>query len=362
VNRWSIDGHPFRDDDGSLWLFYSARSEETRFHGAEGTGTMCDRLLAPDRLDGTPTRVTFPSQRWEGNPEGDWFWNEAPYVLKRRGWYHQMYSGGFFAEDTYAVGCATARAVSGRWQKRDDNPIFAGRGRFRGPGHNSFVFGPDVASPYAVYHAYVGDDPGRKVNLDRLVWTGDLPTILGPTDGEQPAPPPPVFDPRVPHWRSEAWARGRWVEVGGARFALAPASVWHQVEVVQVDGRFAVRIGGVLRASRPAEPGLVEPLFSSDGEVAFVTASSALSDGAVHELPAGSSYVWRWSGEGKLELTLAVDGSVELVIGDETTQSEGERGAYRLVQFKHAGPAGEISVHAGDDGAVVTDLAVYARP
>src|SRR5919202_6456612 len=116
VDRWSIDGHPFRDDDGTMWLFYNVRTEdEPGWNGLPGTGTVCDRLREPDRLAGRSSIVTFPSQRWEGNAAGDWFWNEAPYVLKRRGSYFQMYSGGFFEEDTYAIGCAVARQVDGPW-------------------------------------------------------------------------------------------------------------------------------------------------------------------------------------------------------------------------------------------------------
>ena len=29
-DEWAIDAHPFQDDDGSWWLFYNARNDETR--------------------------------------------------------------------------------------------------------------------------------------------------------------------------------------------------------------------------------------------------------------------------------------------------------------------------------------------
>jgi GH43 family beta-xylosidase len=363
LDRWSIDGHPFRDDDGTMWLFYNVRTEdEPGYDGPPGTGTLCDRLTGPDRLEGRPRLVTFPSQRWEGNAEGDWYWNEGPYVLKRRGRYFQMYSGGYFYDETYGVGCAVAPAVGGPWVKRDDNPIFRSSERIRGPGHHSFVFGPDAATTYAVYHGYVPGDSGRKVHLDRLVWGGDAPRISGPTDGDQPAPAPPVLDAAVPHWRGEAWVRGAWVEVAGDRFGLEPTDVWHQVEAIEFGGRISVRVGGVLRSSRPVEPGSRPDVFASDGEVTCVTLTSVLEDGAVHELPAGSSYVWRWGGSGPLELDVAVDGTIELVVGEDAATYEGERGRYRLVHLVHEGGADRISVRAGRDGAVVTDLSVHARP
>jgi hypothetical protein len=272
-----------------------------------------------------------------------------------------MYSGGHFDSDTYAIGCASATELLGPWSKYADNPIFQGRGRIRGPGHHSFVFGPDATTPYAVYHGYVDGERGRKVMLDRLVWSGDLPRIAGPTDVPQPVPPRAAFDARVPHRRAEAWVRGRWVEVEGARFELAEDAVWHQVEVVETDRRWAVRVGGVLRASRPALRALGMPDVRSDGDVTHLTVASALEDGGLHELPASSWYVWEWGGEGRLELELAIDGTVDLVIGDQHHVCEGDRGGFRFVQFAHDAPAAEIAVRAGPDGAVVTDLAVRAR-
>jgi GH43 family beta-xylosidase len=363
LDRWSIDGHPFRDDDGTMWLFYNVRTEDQpAYNGLPGTGTVCGRLIAPDRVDGHAHEVTFPSQRWEGNADGDWYWNEGPYVLKRRGRYFEMYSGGYFEDETYGVGCAVAPEVSGRWVKRDDNPLLRSRGNILGPGHHSFVFGPDGATTYAVYHGYVLGSLGRKVHLDRLVWAGDVPRIAGPTDEEQPVPPPAVFEEAVPHWRGEAWVRGNWVEVGGERFELAPADVWHQVEAIEFAGRLTTRVGGVLRASRPVDGASRPGAFASDGKVACATVSSTLEDGALHELPAGSSYVWRWGGSGPLELDLAVDGAVELVVRDEVVSHDAERGRYSVVHLVHDGAADEIAVAAGADGAVVTDLSVHARP
>jgi GH43 family beta-xylosidase len=359
---WSIDGHPFRDDDGSMWLFYNIRSEETRAaNGAWGTGTVCDRLLAPDRVEGGPTPVTFPSQDWEG-PYGDWYWNEGPYVLKRRGTYYQMYSGGYHADGSYAIGIADARAPRGPWEKAPDNPILTSSARITGPGHHSFVYGPDAATVYAVYHGYVGGEPGRKVNLDRLYWRGDRPQIAGPTDGEQPVPPLPRHVDSVPHWRGEVWARGTAVDVRGVRFELPPDDAWHQVEAVESGGRVAVRIGGVLVASYPStEPGRSEPFFAGDGELAALTVSSCLRDDELHDLPAGSTHVWEWGGDGRLELALAVKGSIELAFDDAVHVLDGPADSFRLVRLVHDHGAGSIIARTRRAAATVADLAVYAR-
>ena len=363
TDHWAIDGHPFRDDDGTMWLFYNVLTEELGLEGVlPGTGTVVDRLLAPDRLANSPSTVTLPSERWEGVPTEDWYWVEAPYVLKRRDTYFQMYSGGAFADDSYAIGLAEAASVRGPWTKDPENPVVRGRGRIRGPGHHSFVFGPDVATRYAVYHGYVHGVDGRKVHLDRLFWRGDRPLVAGPTDGEQPVPAPPVFDPAVPHWRAEAWVRGTWVEVGGVRFALEPSDVWHQVEVVQAEDRFAVRVGGVLRASHPGFSARGGAVFRADGDMREQTITSALEDGAVHGLPARSSYTWAWGGEGPLELAVAATGTIEVRLDDRVRQDEGGADRYRLIRLSELRGAREITVAARDEGATVADVSVIARP
>lgn len=360
VDVWSIDGHPFRDDEGTMWLFYNVRTADLGLDDLlPGTGIVVDRLVAPDRLAGDPVPVTLPSAAWEGVPTNDWYWNEAPFVLKRRGRYYELYSGGAFSDGTYAIGLACAEDVRGPWAKDARNPIVASTGRITGPGHISFVFGPDAATPYGVYHGYVEGDGGRKVLLDRLFWSGDRPVLAGPTSGEQPAPPRPVYDPAVPHWRAEAWVRGHCVDIDGSRFDLDPPDVWHQVEVVQADDRYAVRIGGVLRASRPG----IKPagMFAAEGELGPQALTSVLVDGELHDLPAGSSYVWRWGGCGHAEIALAVKGTIELSYEGATHLLEGDHDRFRLVRLDDERIGADIVVSALDEGATVTDLLVCAR-
>ncbi|MFL5929138.1 MAG: glycoside hydrolase family 43 protein [Gaiellaceae bacterium] len=361
LDHWSIDGHPFRDDDGSFWLFYNVRNEHTAYRdGTPGTGIVCDRLLGADRLEGRPRPVVSPSQDWEGNRERDFYWNEAPFVLPRRGMYHLMYSGGYFRDDTYAIGLARWSRGDDAWLKRTDNPILVGSPRIRGPGHHSLVFGPDAATRYAVYHGYVEGAAGRKVCLDRLRWGGDRPVIDGPTD-EQPAPPPAVFDADVPHWAAELWARGSWVEVCGRRFPLDPADVWHQVECEQTENRLSVRVGGILRGSRPVESGTGRPSFDAEGALGPLTLTSCGVDAALHGLPRGSTYAWAWGGRGPVEVSVAVRGAATVRIGAATAASA-ESDAFAVLRLAGADGGDEIVVEAVDGGASVADLAVFARP
>ena len=53
--------------------------------------------------------------------------------------------------------------------------------------------------------------------LDRQVWQGHGPPIVGPTDGEQALPFAASHRDEVPHWHAELWVRGTYVEVQRAR-------------------------------------------------------------------------------------------------------------------------------------------------
>lgn len=364
TDAWSIDGHPFRDDDGTLWLFWNVRNEHTTYRdGTPGTGLVCDQLVSPDRLAGRPRPVVSPSERWEGNAAGDFFWNEAPFVLKRRNRYHLMYSGGCFLDETYGIGLAEAPSPLGPWRKDPRNPLMHSSARIKGPGHHSVVHGPDAATRYAVYHGYVQGDVGRKVHLDRLLWAGDRPVILGPTAGDQSLPPAPRLDPAIPHWRAEAWVRGRWVEVGGRRFRLEDLDgAWQQIEAVQSDGRMELRAGGTLIGSHPHADTGTPGLIGTDGDITGITCTSWLEDDELHPLPAFSTYEWSWcSAEAGLELSIAVKGDVELQIGEEGAVDEGDPGAFRIIRLATETPARSIRITALGRGVVAGDLEVHAR-
>jgi hypothetical protein len=122
-----------------------------------------------------------------------------------------------------------------------------------------------------------------------------------------------------------------------------------------------VRVGGVLVSSHPSHPQDEAPFFATDGVIGPQARTSSLEDGELHELPARSSYVWRWGGSGPLELSLAVRGAIELDLDGQSQRVESEEGRYRLVRVAHNGDVEEIAVHTADEGATVTDLSVWAR-
>lgn len=361
IDEWSIDGHPFRDDDGSLWLYYNIRTDATRYpDGTTGCGNVVQRLSAPDRVEGPQFPVTFPTHRWEGNADGTWYWNEGPWVLKRRHTYYQMYSGGWFGDGTYAVGFATAPAHRGPWSKHPGNPIFRSTASVIGPGHHCVVKAPDGVTPYAVYHARVPEARGRKVHIDRFFWAGDRPVILGPTESAQPYPPRAVYDAGAPAWHLSAWVRGAAVRVGGVAVTL-PTADFHLLEATKRDGVLRVTVDGVVVARGDA-PGAAPEVAGADAVLALAVASH-LDDDRVYTLPSGAVQTWAWHGTTAAEVALACRGSATVrahgrgSVRSETVSSE----RYELVRFFLDDGLEWLEVVAGDGGAEVADVVITAR-
>ncbi len=373
---WSIDGHPFVDLDGRRWLFYNVRDDSTWYRSeVPGCGNVVDELVAPATVTGLATPVTVPSLAWEGNVDRSWFWNEGPTVLRRRGRYVQMYSGGYYGDSTYGVGFATADSPRGPWTKADHNPVFRSHARITGPGHHSVVPGPDGVTLYAVYHGYVDGWPGRKVHVDRLHWSTEGPrmgsgTLPGlPTEDAQPVPEAGGFDPSVPYWHAELWVRGTAVRFGPTAVDLA-AEVPVLLDVTQREGTVRVLLDGRLVADGEASgdpAALAGDLRSGaavDGEVLSLALTTWREDEQIRILEAGEVLVVPWGGELPAELSVAVQGTatVRAVGLDALAQDVEAPGLPHLVRLRATAPVQQVEITAGPAGAVVSDVVLTARP
>lgn len=364
-DEWTIDGHPLRDQDGITWLVYNTRERiwdpvtETSYL-ARQTGNVIDQLVAPDKLAGYPSIVSFPTEAWEGN--GHFYWNEGAWVLKRGGRYHLLYSGCDYRDRGYAVGLLTASNPRGPWIKHPENPILRSGNRIIGPGHPSVALAPDNVTPYIVYHAYV-DDPaqGRKVHIDRVQWAGEMPVIGQPagvpTEAAQRRPPQPVYDEAVPTWVADFWARGEWVDVAGVRIEL-PGNEMHRVRVQ--DGVEGFKVWTDDRLAHEEPPRGTGFAIDSEAEVMALGVTSCVDDEREHVLVAGENRIWEWGGDGAVEVTMAICGSCVVNVG--TAQVQVDQAQDRFGLFKMVGRARTgIAVRAIADGARVADLLVVAR-
>jgi beta-xylosidase len=198
VGKAVIDAEPFIDTDGKAYLYYSLDQSENRMPNGLRHSWLYVIRLSEDMLStvGEPVLCAKASQPWEGLPNLEDTWNEAPYVIKRpNGTYVMFYSARVFVDPLYAVGYATSRSPLGPWTKSPDNPILKRKGRISGPGHCTLARSPDGRELFILYHTHVDPEGGfqRELNIDRIFIT-DQPNggvkirVDGPTRTPQPMP------------------------------------------------------------------------------------------------------------------------------------------------------------------------------
>lgn len=183
----SIDASPFRDADGTLYLYWKN----------DGNCCMMPTYLYVQELSddgltlmGEPTRLVRNDRAWEGRVV------EAPTMWLQDGRYTLFFSANDYAGTPYAVGYARCESAVGPCEDAPENPILASALEVSppviGPGHQTIVLDKD-GDPWIAYHAWQITSSGtrggsRYMWLDRLTWEGDAPQILGPTTEPQPLP------------------------------------------------------------------------------------------------------------------------------------------------------------------------------
>ena len=183
-----IDPYPFRDDDGSLWLYYKNPESGEK-------SILVQRLESPGTLAAeAPTELVAPQPgTWEDNGYPS---VEGPTVVKLGGTYFLLYTGGPFGNRKYAVGYATSDNPRGPFQRAANNPILSNAASpgVYSPGVPSVV--QDGAGDYwLVYRQRATGERGspRQLTIDRLDVSRAAEGILSAraTNGEiLPAPVP----------------------------------------------------------------------------------------------------------------------------------------------------------------------------
>jgi beta-xylosidase len=197
---FSIDAHPFRDQDGQWWLFYCVDFLEASHDHRVGTGVVVDRLVDMTTLAGEAKVVVRPHHDWHvfrkdrqmyGNVY-DWHTVEGAAVQYRDGHYWCFYSGGAWEKENYGVSYVVSRHAEGPYRRPEGgHQALLMRtpqsGELVGPGHNSFTVSPGGES-WIVYHAWDPQRTARRMCIDRVDWVDGKPVTNGPTWTEQPAP------------------------------------------------------------------------------------------------------------------------------------------------------------------------------
>ena len=197
-NRFTIDAHPFRDDDGQWYLFYARNFLDTQGGVFPGTALVVDKLIGMTKLAGecrVVLRARYPWTLFQANRRMevygktfDWHTIEGAFVRKHNGRYYCFYSGSNYQTANYGVDYAVADSVMGPYtgQGREPRVLKGIPGKVRGPGHHSMVMGPDNKTEYVVYHAWDAAMKVRQMCIDKLVWTPAGPRCIGPTYSPQP--------------------------------------------------------------------------------------------------------------------------------------------------------------------------------
>lgn len=249
---FSIDAHPFRDDDGQWYLYYSKDFLEG---DRVGTGIVVDRLPEMTRLAGTPQIVARPSADWQlymrqrtwYERVWDWYTVEGPAVRKHGDTYYCFYSGGAWREPNYGVSWETATDPMGPFASTDagDSPalLCTRPGEVIGPGHVSITVAPDNVHEYLFYHAWDPSHSGRLMRMEPLQWAADGPQPLAPSLSPQPAPPMPDFRNLFTPDAGPTRSLGGWHLTEG-RWTVRDGELHQDDRAARAAARLPVDVGG----------------------------------------------------------------------------------------------------------------------
>jgi len=181
--RFAIDAHPYRDVDGSWYLFYA---HDVLAGPRVGTMLAVDRLTTMTTLAGEATTIVRPDADWQIYERGrlmygrtvDWHTLEGPSVLRHGSRYYCFFSGGSWKDESYGVSWAEADHPLGPWRRcPETRRILRTVGtEIIGPGHNSITVGPD-GSDVLAYHAWDAGLTARQLHLSTVRWTAEGPRV-----------------------------------------------------------------------------------------------------------------------------------------------------------------------------------------
>ncbi|MBR5538718.1 MAG: family 43 glycosylhydrolase, partial [Clostridia bacterium] len=131
-----IDGHPFYDDDGRIYMSFS-RSEHGGSIWLEEVEFKDGKVIAKPETD---TRVIFPEKEYEN--DGSWSLCEGGFIRKHNGLYYMIYATVCYARH-YGEAYAVAKSPLGPYEKYKYNPILTFNHTLNGPGDALIVPSPD---------------------------------------------------------------------------------------------------------------------------------------------------------------------------------------------------------------------------
>lgn len=181
----TIDSSPYRDADGSMYIYYKNDGNHPRF--ARETAIYAQRMSADGQnLVGGPVALVTNDTAWEEHVI------EAPTMVRRGDRYILFYSANHFGWEThqrlspYAMGYSLCDGPMGPCRDAPNNPILYSynnreAGCLSGPGHQS-VFSVGERQ-FMSFHAWAATSGCRRFDNRRylyvapLLWEGDVPRL-----------------------------------------------------------------------------------------------------------------------------------------------------------------------------------------
>jgi hypothetical protein len=162
-----IDGSPFIDDDGTLYLYW-----------ADDRGIIGAAMESPVQpVDDSLVLKT------------DIGWTEGPQVIKEGGLYYLTYCGTHFLSKGYRIYGAVSESPLGPFVPTQAEPLLVHtEGPLVGVGHSSTVWGPDLLVRYLAYHNLTANRT-RFCNLAPILYDKREFSLLDYQGMEQQYPP-----------------------------------------------------------------------------------------------------------------------------------------------------------------------------
>lgn len=213
LDLFSIDPHVIKDNNGKLFMFYSANNYSGTDRNFTGTIVLLDEMSDPYTLVGSPMPIVLPSIKEEMFMENrfgdgrDWYTIEGAYYFRKRDNEYLMYSANAFLNPSYFIGYATAKngmgLTEGDWSKYPNNtdydPFICQNSEVMGTGHNSVVKAPNNVDDWIVYHGNDRKDidkeipTNREMRIDPLLFGKDKLYTIAPSSTWQDAPAQPLY-------------------------------------------------------------------------------------------------------------------------------------------------------------------------
>jgi len=157
-NAQPIDAHLFEDTDGTIYLYY-------------GGWGHCIVAVMNETMDGF---LPLPNgeMRMEITPED---YVEGPCMIKREGKYFFLWSSGKWNKGDYHVNYGVSDTPFGPFVK-EKVILETDESIANSPGHNSYIYLPEMDEYYMVYHRRPMHDKtrdGRELCIDRLYVQAD---------------------------------------------------------------------------------------------------------------------------------------------------------------------------------------------